>query len=70
MTKGELEIFIKGLHSKGWKNEDIVKMFCKMFQDERLSRGEFEALLETLEYGLSDKLKSLSDDELRKAVLK
>ena len=70
MTKDELEIFIKGLHSKGWEDEDIVKMFCGMFQDKKMSRDEFEALLDALGYGLSDELKKLSDEELRKTVLK
>ena len=70
MTKDELEIFIKGLHSKGWEDEDIVKMFCRMFQDKKMSRGEFEALLDALGYELSDELRKLSDEELRKTVLK
>ena len=33
-------------------------------------RGEFKALLWASGYGLSDKLKSLGDDKLRKALLK
>ncbi len=68
MTKSEYETFIKSLHEKGWKDESIVAMFAKMFQDKKISRDEFEALLDTLGYGLTENLKKLSDDELRKSL--
>ena len=68
MTKNEYETFIKSLHEKGWKDESIVAMFVKMFQDKKISRDELEALLDTLGYGLTENLKKLSDDELRKSL--
>lgn len=70
MTKEEYEKFIKERHAKGYSNEDIVKIYCKMFQEKKISREQFEALLDTLGYNLSDKLKKLSDDDLRKSLFK
>ena len=68
MTKSEYETFIKSLRDKGWKDENIAAMFVKMFQDKKISRDELEALLDTLGYGLTENLKKLSDDELRKSL--
>lgn len=70
MAKEEYEKFIKERHAKGYSNEDIVKIYCKMFQEKKISREQFEALLDTLGYNLSDKLKKLSDDDLRKSLFK
>ncbi len=41
-----------------------------MFQEKKISREQLEALLDTLGYNLSDKLKKLSDDDLRKSLFK
>ena len=68
MTKSEYETFIKTLRDKGWKDENIVAMFVKMFQEKKLSRAEFEALLDTLGYELKGEMKELSDDDLRKSL--
>ena len=68
MTKSEYETFIKSLRDKGWEDENIAAMFVKMFQDKKISRDELEALLDTLGYGLTENLKKLSDDELRKSL--
>lgn len=70
MTKEEFEQFIRGLHVKGWTDDNIVTMFAKMFHDKKISRNEFLGMLEALGYGLSEKLEKLSDDELREAVFK
>ena len=70
MTKEEYEKFIKERHAKGYSNEDIVKIYCKMFQEKKISREQFEALLDSLGYNLSDRLKKLSDDDLRKSLFK
>ena len=68
MTKSEYETFIKTLRDKGWEDENIVAMFVKMFQEKKLSRAEFEALLDTLGYELKGEMKELSDDDLRKSL--
>ena len=68
MTKSEYETFIKSLRDKEWEDENIAAMFVKMFQDKKISRDELEALLDTLGYGLTENLKKLSDDELRKSL--
>ncbi len=68
MTKSEYETFIKTLRDKGWQDENIVAMFVKMFQEKKLSRAEFEALLDTLGYELKGEMKELSDDDLRKSL--
>ena len=68
MTKSEYETFIKSLRDKEWEDENIAAMFVKMFQGKKISRDELEALLDTLGYGLTENLKKLSDDELRKSL--
>ena len=70
MTEQEFRKFIEDQHQKGRSDEDIVKIFAKMFQDGESDRDEFEALIGALGYELSDELKSLSDEDLRKKVIK
>lgn len=68
MTKEELTEFVKMAHSKGYSNNDIATMFGKMFQDGKCARKQFEALLNALGLELSDELKDLSDEELKKML--
>ena len=70
MTEQEFRKFIEDQHDEGRSDEDIVKIFAKMFQDGKSDRDEFEALIGALGYELSEDLRSLSDDELREKVVK
>lgn len=69
MTEQEFRKFIEEQHGKGKSDEDIVKVFAKMFQDEKCSRDEFEGLINAIGYELSSDFGKLSDDELREKVL-
>ena len=70
MTEQEFRKFIEDQHDEGRSDEDIVKIFAKMFQDGKSDRDEFEALIGALGYELSEDLRSLPDDELREKVVK
>lgn len=70
MTEQEFRKFIEDQHGEGRSDEDIVKIFAKMFQDGKSDRDEFEALIGALGYELSEDLRNLSDDELREKVVK
>lgn len=70
MTEQEFRKFIEDQHDEGRSDEDIVKIFAKMFQDGKSDRDEFEALIGALGYELSEDLRDLSDDELREKVVK
>ena len=70
MTEQEFRKFIEDQHQKGRSDEDIVKIFAKMFQDGESDRDEFEALIGALGYELSEDLRNLPDDELREKVVK
>ena len=70
MTEQEFRKFIEDQHDAGRSDEDIVKIFAKMFQDGKSDRDEFEALIGALGYELSEELRDLSDDELREKVVK
>ncbi len=70
MTEQEFSKFIEDQHDAGRSDEDIVKIFAKMFQDGKSDRDEFEALIGALGYELSEDLRDLSDDELREKVVK
>ena len=70
MTEQEFRKFIEDQHGEGRSDEDIVKIFAKMFQDGKSDRDEFEALIGALGYELSEDLRSLPDDELREKVVK
>ena len=69
MTEQEFRKFIEDQHGEGRSDEDIVKIFAKMFQDGKSDRDEFEALIGALGYELSEDLRGLSDDELREKVV-
>ncbi len=43
MTKKEYEKFINDLHAKGWKDEDIVKMFCKILRKRKYQGNSLKA---------------------------
>ena len=70
MTKEELNEFVEMAYSKGYSNNDLARIFAKMFQDGKCTREQFEALLDTLGLELSDDLKDLNDDELKETLLK
>lgn len=70
MTEQEFRKFIEDQHGEGRSDEEIVKIFAKMFQDGKSDRDEFEALIGALGYELSEDLRGLSDDELREKVVK
>lgn len=70
MTKEEFEGFIADQKKGGKSEEDIVKIFSLMFQEEKLDREQYEAVLTALGYGLSEELKKMSDEELREEVIK
>ena len=70
MTEQEFRKFIEDQHDEGRSDEDIVKIFAKMFQDGESDRDEFEALIGALGYELSEDLRNLPDDELREKVVK
>ena len=50
MTEQEFRKFIEDQHDAGRSDEDIVKIFAKMFQDGKSDRDEFEALIGALGY--------------------
>lgn len=70
MTETEFRTFINDLHAKGWDDENIAKMFAKMYQDRKISRDGFVGLLEAIGYGLTEEFQKLDDEELRERVLK
>jgi hypothetical protein len=70
MTKDEFESFIKQQKDSGKSEEEIVTIFCLMFKDGELDREQFEAVLTALGYEMSEELKSMNDEELKKEVVK
>ena len=69
MTKQEFESFVNEQKESGKSEEEIVTIFCLMFKDGEIDREQFEAILTALGYEMSEKLKAMSDDELKKEVV-
>ncbi len=70
MAKKEWSQFLEMAKAKGYSSYDIVKMLTKMFIEGKLNRDQFIILLETIGYDLSDNLRALSDDDLKKELQK
>lgn len=69
MTEKEFKEFIEEQKASGKSEEDILKIFCFMFREGKLTREQLEAVVEALGYEMSEELRSLSDEELKEKIL-
>lgn len=69
MNKEEFIAFIEEEKARGRSEEDILIIFAFMFRDNKLTRNQFEAVVEALGYEFTPEFKALNDDELKRQCL-
>ena len=70
MTKNEAKQFFDGLKKKGYTDDDILSILYKMYQDDRLTLDQLEALCAVLGYEFTEEFKNMSlEDKKTKGVM-
>lgn len=69
MNQEEFLEAVKSFEKEGLSEDQIVLRISAMFQDGKISRQDYEKMLDTLGYGLDEEFAKMTDDELRKNVV-
>ena len=69
MTQEQFIGFVDELKEKGWTDERILYVFCRMFQDRKIGRDALVAVADVLGFEMSPKMQAMDDEELRENVL-
>ena len=69
MKREEFIAFMNEEKARGRSEEDILIIFCYMFREHKISRVQFEAVVDALGYEITPEFKELTDEELRKKCL-
>ena len=63
MKKKVVEEFFNNLRRNGMSDDEILAIFYKMFQDDKISLDELEALCAVLGYEFTDEFKNMSMED-------
>ena len=69
MTKNEATQFFDGLKRQGYTEDEILAILYRLYQDDKISLDQLEALCAVLGYEFTDEFKNMSTEDKKTLVV-